>query len=105
MGSRLIMLSLVNDTEGDKTIMEVFNVTEPSQLPCAKVIKPGSVDLQQGKVEVYEPRDMRGNRNVNWSMDMLKDLAEKTALKIKKSFKNLKLASLQVTSPMDFQRL
>merc|ERR1711998_754511 len=83
MGSRLIMLSVVNDTEGDKQIMDVFNVTEPWQVPCAKVIKPGSVDLQLGKVEVYEPRDMRGNRNVKWSMDMLKDLAEKTALKIK----------------------
>ena len=52
---------------------------------CARG-EPGS---QLGKVEVYEPRDMRGNRNVKWSMDMLKDLAEKTALKIKKSFKNV----------------
>lgn len=104
-GSRLIMLSLVNDTEGESNIMNVFNVTEPDQLPCAKVIKPGSVDLKEGRVEVYEPRDAHGNRYVKWSMEMLKDLAEKTSLKIRQSFKKLKMASLQVTSPMDFQRL
>jgi len=105
MGSRLIVLSMVNDTADDSEIMSIFNLTLPEKLPCVKVIKPGSVDLTKGHVQVYEPRNLRGGKEVPWSLAMLEDLAEKTALKVKQTFEKLKMTPLQVTAPIDFQRL
>lgn len=36
MGNRLFIMTVVNETEGDNIIMELFNLMTPDQLPIAK---------------------------------------------------------------------
>jgi len=99
-GNRIVVLSLVNDTEGDSQIMEVFNLLHPKDLPCAKVIKPGSVDLSAGKMEAYEiPKE-----KTEWSYRFLKALAEKTWLPINSVLK-VDIPKQQVKTQMDFKTL
>jgi len=78
-GSRMVVLALVNHTEQESGIMKIFNINSDSELPACKVIKPGSVDLDAGKIEAYESK-------VNpweWTLDKMEQLMEHTWLPVK----------------------
>jgi len=101
MGSRILLLTIINDTAKDKQIFEIFKLTNEDQLPCAKVVKPGSVDLESGKLEAYQPQE-RG-----WSYSFLTQLADQTALPALRTYEKEAndLDKIQVQGQSDMRRL
>ena len=76
-GSRMIVLSLVNNTKLESETMAIFGLKDENDLPAVKVIKPSSGP--EGTPEAYQ-----GNVNSNlWSYDNLAQLMEESWLSIK----------------------
>ena len=98
-GQRLMVLAVVNDTQSETAIMNIFKLTKEEELPAIKVIKAGSVDLKKGNMEVYQAKVQPWE----WTLGKARELAAHAALKPLQKQAGFPLNSnLQITSQRQF---
>jgi len=100
-GSRLIALTVVNNTEADSKIMEFFNIKEPEELPCARGIKPNTINITDQTMELYIP----SGYNFQWDYPSLLSFGHKVALPVKQKLPAFNQNEMHVVEPDDFRRL
>merc|ERR1711966_320591 len=98
-GSRLVIMSIINNTADDAKVMKVFGLTDPTSLPTARGIKPNSFNAEKGTFELYIVKDQP---LTGFGKEHFEALAKNSAWPIKSTLEKLPIAASQIVDPRGF---